>query len=185
MTHIGDQYLRDELTRDDVNRILEAAMPYKECYLFLRLLAKTGRRLGEIRVITAGDVDPGAKCLWTGIEKKRRKERRKVFLDETSLVLLQQYIQDNHLKREDKIFTASEPTLKRWPARFAKKAGLDKRISCHSFRRYVVTYLISKKWSYDQIQRITGHLDIGSLAHYDFANVEVVEPDFRAALNGL
>ena len=50
---------------------------------------------------------------------------------------------------------------------------------------YVITYLVSKKWSYDQFQKVTGHLDIGSLAHYDSARIEIAEPDFRSALNGL
>lgn len=95
----GNNYYRDYLTKEDVARILEASVPYEEAHLFLRLLARTGRRIGEVKRITPRDVDSKNKCLWTHIEKKRKApagERRKIFLDDATLVLLQQYIAAVH-----------------------------------------------------------------------------------------
>jgi hypothetical protein len=37
----------------------------------------------------------------------------------------------------------SDRTLKRLPERYAKKANVFKHVTCHSFRHYVITSLIS------------------------------------------
>lgn len=185
MVRRGSNYYRDYLTKEDIARILEASVPYEESHLFLRLLARTGRRIGEIKMITPRDVDIKNKCLWTHIEKKRKapaEERRKIFLDDTTLVLLQQYISRNRIGQDEKIIKASDATLKRWPQRFADKAGIDKFVSCHSFRHHLITLLIEDEWSYDEIQRVTGHKSISSIAHYDHAGVGVVEDKFREML---
>ena len=80
-------------------------MPYETAHLFLRVLARTGRRMGEIKRITPRDVDVRDKCLWTHIEKRSKKapdnERRKIFLDDTTLVLLQQYISRNRIGQDE------------------------------------------------------------------------------------
>ncbi len=182
----GNAYYRDYLTKDDVSKILEASVPYETAHLFLRLLARTGRRMGEIKRITPRDVDIREKCLWTHIEKRGKKaadkERRKIFIDDTTLVLLQQYISRNRIGHDDPIFKVSDATLKRWPQRFADKAGINKFVSCHSFRHHLITQLIENEWSYDEIQRVTGHRAIASIAHYDHAGVGVVEDKFREVL---
>jgi len=186
MVRRGNNYYRDYLTKEDIARILEASVPYEEAHLFLRLLARTGRRMGEVKKITPRDVDIRNKCLWTPIEKKVKKgqnsERRKIFLDDTTLVLLQQYISRNKIGQDERIIKASDATLKRWPQRFADKAGIDKFVSCHSFRHNLITLLIEEGWSYDEIQRVTGHKSISSIAHYDHAGVGVVEDKFREML---
>jgi integrase len=47
-----------------------------EDWLFLMLLARTGRRLGEILEITPRDINFDEKILWTKIEKTRRSGSR-------------------------------------------------------------------------------------------------------------
>ena len=174
---------RDELTRGDISLILDAAMADDEDYIFLRLLAKTGRRLGEIRYITVGDINLKDRYIWTRIEKTRREERRKIFIDDTTVVLLQRYIRG--LGKDDRIFTMSLATMKRKPMQYARKAGLNKHVSCHSFRHYFITALIKAGWSYDSIRRLTGHKSITTLAIYDHAGVEIVENRFRDVLRDL
>lgn len=186
MVRRGNNYYRDYLTKEDIARILGASVPYEEAHLFIRLLARTGRRMGEIKRITPRDVDIKNKCLWTTIEKKSKKgqnsERREIFLDDATLVLLQQYISRNRIGQDERLIKASDATLKRWPQRFADKAGIGKFVSCHSFRRNLITLLIVEGWSYDEIQRVTGHKSISSIAHYDHAGVGVVEDKFREML---
>jgi integrase len=59
-------------------------VPHEEVHPFLRLLARTGRKMDEIKKITPKDVDIRNKCLWTPIEKRSGKaqnnEQRKIFL---------------------------------------------------------------------------------------------------------
>jgi len=58
------------LTKDMVDKILDAAeRSDDEDYLFLLLLARTGRRLGEVLGITPRDIDYAEHILWTDIEK--------------------------------------------------------------------------------------------------------------------
>jgi hypothetical protein len=47
------------------------------------------------------------------------------------------------------------------------------------FRHYFITYLIKNGWSYDVIQKISGHVSIASLHSYDQAEIETVEARFR------
>jgi integrase len=172
----------DPLTPEEVKQIIDSAVEDDCNYLFLRLLVKTGRRFGEIRAITPKDIDFNNSCLWTNIEKKRKAERRQIFLDETSLILLRKYISRQGIGREERIFKKSDRTLKRLPERYARKAGVAKHVTCHSFRHYVITALISEGWPYDQIQKITGHKSITTLAIYDHAGIKVVEDMFREVL---
>jgi hypothetical protein len=51
-----------------------------------------------------------------------------------------------------------------------------------NFRHYEITALISEGWQHDQIQKITGHKSITTLAIYDHAGIEVVENKFRDML---
>jgi integrase len=172
----------ESLTREEVSGILSSAIEDDHDYMFLRLMVKTGRRFGEVRAITPKDVDFKNGCLWTSIEKKRKAERRQIFLDETSLILLRKLVSAENIGRDERIFKRSDRTLKRLPERYARKAGLAKHVTCHSFRHYVITSLISEGWPYDQIQKITGHKSITTLAIYDHAGVRVVEDKFREVL---
>jgi site-specific recombinase XerD len=95
----------------------------------------------------------------------RDKERKKIFIDDTTLILLQQYISRNRIGHDERIFKVSDATLKRWPQRFADKAGADKFVPCHSLRHHLIAQLIENEWSHDEIQRVTGHRAIASIAH--------------------
>lgn len=170
----------DELTKTDVNQILNEAAANNEDHLFLMLLTHTGRRISELLTLTVRDVDFNERCLWTNIEKRRKAQRRKMFLNDMTLAELQAYIADHHLTNSDRLFRRSMRSYQRMPMRYAAKAGIDKYFTVHSFRHYFITYLIKAGWSYDAIQKITGHVSIASLHAYDHAEIEVVEDRFRA-----
>lgn len=48
-------------------------------------------------------------------------------------------------------------TAKRIPGRYAAKAGVPKRVSCHSFRHYYITYLIRRGVATELIAKNVGH----------------------------
>ena len=175
----------DQLTQNDVRQILAAATSSDEDHLFLLLLAKTGRRIGELLNITARDIDFHDKCIWTDIEKRRTKQRRKMFVDDETLAELRRYISRHSLSNSEKLFQRCKRMYQRLPMRYAEKAGIDKYFSVHGFRAYFITSLIKRGWSYDAIQKLTGHISIASLRAYDHAEIEVVEDRFRAIVNEL
>ena len=170
----------NELTRADINKMLCIAEPYIEDHLFMLLLAHTGRRISELLALRCRDIDYKERCIWTHIEKRRNKQRRKMFINDTICEQLSTYIEKNHCTSDDLLFKRSMRTYQRMPARYAALAGIDKYFTCHSFRHYFITYLIKCGWSYDAIQKITGHVSIASLHAYDHAEIEVVEDRFRA-----
>jgi integrase/recombinase XerD len=167
----------DELSKLDVEQILYSAAASQEDHLFLLLLARTGRRIGELLELRVKDIDPEEKCIWTKIEKRRDQQRRKMFIDNITLSALEKFAIHHNLKNDDKLFLKSKRYYQRLPEKYAD-AG--KYFTCHSFRHYFITSLIKKGWSYDAIQKLTGHVSIASLRAYDHAEIEVVEDRFRA-----
>lgn len=170
----------DELTKADVNRILAVSASNTEDHLFLKLLTHTGRRISELLALTVRNVDFNERCLWMNIGKRRKAQRRKMFLNDITLEELRSYISKHHLTNSDRLFKRCKRSYQRLPMRYAAKSGIDKYFTVHSFRHYFITYLLKSGWSYDAIQKITGHVSIASLHAYDHAEIEVVEERFRA-----
>lgn len=165
------------MSKTDVEQILDSSKPNQEDHLFLLLLARTGRRIGEIIELTTKDIDEKEKCIWTKIEKRRDQQRRKMFVDDITLCALKEFITTQKLNSADKLFRKSKRYYQRLPIKYTTS---DKYFTCHSFRHYFITSLIKIGWSYDSIQKLTGHVSISSLRAYDHAEIEVVEDRFRS-----
>jgi integrase/recombinase XerD len=176
----------DELTKSDVKKLLEASAAVgDEDHLFLLLLARTGRRIGELLALTVRDIDYDGRFITTSIEKRRKAQRRKMFVDDATLGQLRTYIAKHHLANSDRIFPRCMRVYQRLPMKYAAKAGIDKYFTCHSFRHYFITYLIKSGWSYDAIAKLTGHMSVTSLHTYDHAQIEVVEDRFRDVMRNM
>ena len=151
----------DELTKSDVRKLLEAsAAASDEDHLFLLLLARTGRRIGELLELTVRDIDYDGRFITTSIEKRRKAQRRKMFVDDGTLEQLRAYIAEHHLANSDKVFPRCMRVYQRLPMRYAAKAGIDKYFTCHSFRHYFITYLIKYGWSYGSCMSVTDNIYI-------------------------
>lgn len=169
----------NELNKADIEQILDRSKASLEDHIFLLLLARTGRRIGEIIELTVKDIDYQEKCIWTKIEKRRDQQRRKMFVDNIILLALKEFIELHKLNTNDKLFRRS----KRYYQRLLIKYTVgDKYFTCHSFRHYFITSLIKIGWSYDLIQKLTGHVSIASLRAYDHAEIEIVEDRFRSII---
>ena len=92
----------------------------------LMLLTHTRRCISELLALTVRDVDFNERCLWTNIEKRRKAQRRKMFLNDITLAELRSYIKDHHLTNSDKLFKRCVRSYQRLPMRYAAKAGIDK-----------------------------------------------------------
>lgn len=172
----------DNLSSTDVEKILAVATATAEDHLFLLLLARTGRRIGEILEMTASDIDFEGRCIWTNIEKRRDHQRRKMFVDNDTLSKLNGFVASHALVGNDKIFPRCRRSYQLLPMRYAAKVCPGKYFTCHSFRHHFITYLVSNGWSYEDIARLTGHKCLSSLHPYDYAEIEVVEDRFRAVM---
>ena len=177
-------YSRDKLTAHQVEAIIRAceeAEPYSlHDHLFLRLLAATGRRLGEILAIKPNDIDFQQKCAWVHVEKRGDMDYKNlVFLDDKTLRILSIYLSTEWEPTTKAIFPMSRRTYQYMPDKYVKLAGLNIHISVHSFRHYVITRLREQGWSGEDIQKITGHKSVSSIATYDHTTARIVEDKFR------
>ena len=108
-----------------------------------------------------------------GIMKVWVLKRRKLVQDETILIpevlrTIKHYIIKNKLKPEDYLFRKkSYRTIQEAIKRYAKKAGIEHKVSFHNFRHYFVTELKRKGYTNDKIAKLTGHKSIGTLTIYD------------------
>ncbi|GAH66852.1 unnamed protein product, partial [marine sediment metagenome] len=139
----------DPLNEEEVNKILDAAISNPRDYLILRVLSRTGIRVGElygvkkeggwVHGIQKKDIDVKRKRLWVFTLKKRKYARREVLVDDATVVLLQTKISD--MKQEDYVFRKdlSYRQIQRLPLKYAKMVGIDKNVSCHSFRHFFIT----------------------------------------------
>lgn len=173
------------LTKEEVEKIVDCSFTDEHDYLFLRMLRKTGRRLEEIYSITVGDFNPIKKEIMIKVLKRKDDQLRPVFLDDTTSLLLKKYIQTKNLKSNDRIWTKSYRQLQRIPKIYAKKAGIEKNVMCHSFRHYFITELRKKRMSWEDIAKVTGHKNISTLSIYDSTDAYLVEDDVRKYVEDL
>ncbi|MCK9568451.1 site-specific integrase [Candidatus Pacearchaeota archaeon] len=195
------KYTRDKLTTADVAAILGTAKSAElepGDHLFLHLLAKTGRRIGEIlgdaRASRHGmrpkDIEWDQKFAWLSVEKRRDDSEYICFLTDEMLEELRVYIHALGIGPEEELFLhqpkrSAIGTYKRLPQVYADLAGIGKHISAHSFRHHFITTLREQGWAYEDIQKLTGHKSIASMASYDHTSAKMVEGRFREALGGI
>lgn len=168
------------LTKDEVHKLLDASSTNEENYIFIRLLAKTGRRIGEIYSLNVSDLHLDEKQAYAPVEKKARKQTRVMFLDNDTCLHLRRYITSRGLKKNDSLWSKSIRAYQYAIDSYAKKAGIDKKVMPHSFRHYVVTELRKQGWAWEDIAKITGHHPL-SVRYYDHTDAFLKEGDFREA----
>lgn len=170
----------EPITKEEVHKILDAAQSKEEDYLFLRILIKTGRRIGEIYSLRVGDVSLESKEAYAPVFKKGTKQRRVLFLDADTCLLLRRYMEARKLGKADRLWSRTYRACQNIPGRYARKAGITKIVMAHSFRHYVVTSLRMAGWPWEDIAKITGH-ETASIRYYDHTDAYLKEADFRKA----
>ncbi|MFW6233618.1 MAG: tyrosine-type recombinase/integrase [Nanoarchaeota archaeon] len=108
-----------------------------------------------------------------GIMKIWVLKRRKLVQDETILIpealrTIKHYVLRNKLKPEDYLFRQKTyRTIQEAIKRYAKKAGIEHKVSFHNFRHYFVTELKRLGYTNDKIAKLTGHKTTSTLTIYD------------------
>jgi integrase/recombinase XerD len=180
----------DPITEEELNKILDAAIVSDRDYLLLRLLARTGIRIGElygvykrerevwIYGIQKKDIDFGSKRLWVYSLKQRKYVRREVLVDAGTIVLLKKYTEK--MKPEDYVFRSiSYRQIQRLPRKYAQLAGVEKNVSCHSLRHFFITHSWRKGIDIARLQHLAGHTDLKTTMIYTHVTTEDVEKKYR------
>lgn len=155
-------------TKEEMNKIIEATIDDDFFYMLFKVARKTGRRLGEYFDVKVKDVDFDRKIMMTKVLKRRARVEKEALLDDELIYLIKRYIQRNKLKLEDYLFRkVGYRQIQNKIVFYAKKAGIEHKVSFHNFRHYFVTELFKMGWTYDKIAKLTGHSSVGTLVLYD------------------
>ena len=171
----------DPLTEDEINKLLAVATTLNSTeHLFMRLLATTGAQIGELY----GTFDHVNRCWVRGglrkkdisfhkktmrvwlVHRKKSLSREIELVDETTITLLKKFTKT--MSPDDYVFcdTTTYDTLAQAPRKCARNAGIDKPVSCHSFRHHFITDLVKKGADIQRIQYLAGHRDIETTLRY-------------------
>ena len=167
-------------TREEMDKIIEVSIEDDFFYMLFKVARKTGRRLGEYYDVQVKDIDYDRRIMMTKVLKRRQKVMKEAILDDELIYLIKSYIQRHSLKLEDYLFRkVGYRQIQNRIGSYAKKAGINHKVSFHNFRHYFVTELFKKGWTYDKIAKLTGHSSVGTLALYDHTVASDVADEAR------
>jgi len=134
-----------------------------------------GNWLGGVQV---KDIDFNTGMMKVWVLKRRKPVQDETVLTKDTLQAIRHYIVKNKLKPEDYLFRGkSYRSIQFTVTKYAKKAGIDHKVSIHNFRHYFVTFLKKKGWTNDKISKLTGHKSVGSLSVYDHVVAKDIKED--------
>jgi integrase/recombinase XerD len=155
-------------TKEEMDKIIDAAVEDDFFYMLFKVARKTGRRLGEYFDVKVKDVDFERKIMMTKVLKRRQKIEKEAILDDELVMLIKRYIAKEKLKLEDYLFRkVGYRQIQNRIVYYSKKAKINHKVSFHNFRHYFITELFKKGWTYDKIAKLTGHSSAGTLSNYD------------------
>jgi integrase/recombinase XerD len=166
------------LTEKEALRLIETASEKNPSGLrdraILETLYATGIRVTELANLNLWDVDTEEKMLRVVLGKGRKD--RNVPLTTTAAEAIAVYLE----KGRPKLVSSSKPylfladkgdrlqraVLSRIVQKYAKKVGIEKRVTCHTFRHSVATHLLRGRADIRHIQMLLGHESLQTTQRY-------------------
>jgi integrase len=153
-------------TREEMDKLVEAAIGDDFVYMLFKVARKTGRRLGEYYDVQVKDLDFERKVMMTKVLKRRAKVLKEALLDDELVYLLKKYT--TKMKLDDYVFRKVKyRQIQNKVTTYAKRAKIPHKVSFHNFRHYFITELARKGYSHSDIAKLTGHSTVGVIATYD------------------
>jgi len=180
--------LPELLVDDEMLRFYEAVWNGAEPahMVMIKLLLYTGIRNSELTAIAIRDVD--LKGLRIRIEQGKGKKDRYVPIPESFRGELAQFVATQKKRGADYLFESrlGDRFSTRWISeivkRYARQAGIEKRIYPHLFRHQLLTHLTKKGLLDAKIQLLSGHSSRQSLAIYQSMSLADVAADYQEAM---
>ena len=182
------------LTPDEARRVIEAAGGKSPRELrdraILETLYATGIRAGELIALTPQDVDTQERELRVVLGKGRKG--RLVPLTHPAARAIESYLAFGRAKLlrqpvtpwlfvSDWGMRAHDSTLNAIIQRYAKKAAVKKRVTCHTFRHSVATHLLKGHADIRHIQVLLGHRSLQSTQRYTRVEISDLREVVRRA----
>lgn len=170
-------------THDEVKKIF-ATIKNKKHEAIARLLYVEGMRVGEVVSILLTDCNKADKSIF--IRGTKNKRDYKKYIDDSTMKCLSEYcawLRERSIKLKKYLFEGfravqySKRSIQQIMTHAIEKSGLDKRGSCHVFRRSNATWKIESGWSLKHIAASLNNSEKTVAKHY-----ALVRPDYIKTL---
>ena len=174
-------YLRPE----EIKKIVEVCKTLKELAV-IETLRRTGIRVSELLSIRRDSISWDEKTLlirWLKHEKKGNKNNvtplmRQVYIDNKLIEILQRFVEKYAITNY--LFPVTRQAIFKMVRSIGRRAHIltvgSKKIHPHHFRHSFVVNALKKGVKIETIQKLVGHKDISTTAHYlQFSSEELKE----------
>ena len=180
-----DALVKEVLTDENIEVLRDSCQELRDIAM-IDLLLSTGMRVGELVKINREDIDfQERQCVVFG---KGNKERE-VYFNARTKIHLKKYLEQRTDTNPALFVSLHEPhtrlTISGVEVRLrqlGKRVNLNK-VHPHKFRRTLATMAIDKGMPIEQVQKMLGHVKIGTTLHYAMVNQTNVKIAHRKFLN--
>lgn len=192
-----DEKRVDLLTEDEMKRLFEA--PDKKLwaqwrdFVLFHVLYDTALRISEAISLDCNDIDIVRRQIVLPPDKAKDRRYRTIPITNHTLKLLIRLMDENKdvFGNHEAVFLnwfgerLASDTFRRNLARYLKKAGINKKYSCHDFRRQSITEMLKNGASVFAVQSIAGHSQISTTRKYVFFDDKTIrhQHDLYSPLN--
>lgn len=185
---VREKRLPELMTEEELKRFYQAAWnSFNRLHVvMLKLILFTGIRNAELANLQLADVDLDQMKI--RISRGKGAKDRYVLFPSYFRGELAQYVAIQREKGALYLFESNRHNkfTTRWiceiTKKYARKAGINKRIHPHLFRHQILTYLTSKGIIDAKIQLISGHKNRESLSIYQDLSLADIEKEYWAAM---
>ena len=168
LPHKSSFVLPEVLSKEEVKRILDVPMNIKHKAM-ITLLYSAGLRIGEVINLKINDIDSDRMQIF--IKGGKGVKDRYVPLSKKQLSLLRIYYLEHKPKSllfegQNSISKYSNSSANKFIKRYAKRAGIKKKVSSHIFRHSFATHLLEDGTDVRIIQKLLGHNSIKTTMIY-------------------
>ncbi len=169
-----EKRIPDVLTKDEVKRLINA-ITTKKSKLMISMIYACGFRVSELINLKVNDLNFEE---MTGhvIQAKGKKDR--IFnIPQFLLKNLKKQIEEQKEMNQEYLFTGpkgklSDRNLQKIVRKFAKKAGINKKVHPHTLRHSFATHLLENNVDIRKIQELLGHADLSTTQIYTHISTE-------------
>lgn len=175
------------LTPEEVRSLLNAIDNFSD-YLKVRLVLVTGMRIGELADLKIEDIDfKNEQIIVRGKGGKEKKERI-VDIDSNTLSMLKKYIGNRKsgwvwIERNDNNRDTFLRNLQRKIRKYARKAGISKRVTMHWLRHTFAVNFLRSGGDVEALRRLLGHSKLSTTQIYLDYTRKVIKEQYRRAMN--